>query len=116
MIRHRTFKFKQLHDSSSWNTFADMYKYIVQAKKKFEETFTQAVFDKNFNEPMNVLTLECDRRHPEASHIQTYANKLNQLFADNQDKVVITTDVHEIPARYRSRVYFNHDWTIKEDI
>ena len=116
MIRNRKFKFKNLHDSGSWQTFADIYKYVTESKKKIEETFSQAVFDKNFNEPMNVLTLECDRRHPEASKIQTYANKLNEFFADNSDKIIIETRICEIPARYRSRVYFNHDWTVKETI
>ena len=116
MIRKRTFTLKSLHDDSSWKTFAEMYQYMVNSKKKIEETFSQAVFDQNFNEPMNSIVLECDEKNPQVQQIHEYANKLNELFADHSDKIVIDTYIHEIPRRYRDRVYVSHTWFVKEAI
>lgn len=116
MIKSRNFELKPLCDQSSWDSFSQMYQYYAEHKDLIEKSFSEAAFDQNFQEPMNHIMLECDSRNPESSRINEWAHKFNELFHSNEDKIVIDTQVRDIPARYRKRVFFSHTWFIKHDI
>ena len=116
MFRIRKFELKHYCDSSSWKNFADMFNYILEKKNEIEKTFSIAAFDLNFQEPMNIISIECDFRSPEAHMIVEYAKKINNLFKDNSDKIVIDFKVKDIPASLRNNIFFTHEWAIKENI
>jgi hypothetical protein len=115
MIRKRTFNLVQKTNISSWASFEDAYKYIVEHKTDFEKTFEESAYDKNFEEPMNVLTLTCDSKNIKNMNVvNLYAEKINEIFADKNDKIVITTQISCMPFKYKNRVYIEHTWFKKE--
>ena len=116
MLRKRTFKLEQRCKASSWKTFSEIYEWLKSHKKEVEETFKVACWDYNHNEPMNYISLYCDQRNAEVYHIKEYAEKINELFSDNPDKIVVDFDVHEIPAKYRKWVSYEHVWFIKQPV
>lgn len=115
MIRHKKFNLHQRSDGASYKDFEEAFQHYKERKADIEKTFDIAPYNHVLEEPMNYIHLKCDRRHPQAAVIHAYADKINELF-NNSEKVVIEATIEEIPARWRSRVYVDHDWFIREAI
>ena len=116
MIRSRKFELKSFCNQSSWDSFSALFEHYASHKEVIEKTFAEAAFDLNFNEPMNVILLECDSRNPEASSLKNWVNKFNELFHSNEDKIVIDFATRELPLKYRKKVFFTHTWFVKNNI
>ena len=116
MIRKRTFNLVSRTNASSWLSFDEAISNIESRKTEIEQTMQVAAFDHMFNEPMNVIVLECDEKHPCAKDIHSYAEKVNSIFADNDNKITIDVRLSNRPTRYKNRVYVEHTWFIREAI
>lgn len=116
MLKSRSFELKQRCNQSSWESFSQMFQYYSSNKEKIETTFSEAAFDLNFNEPMNYIHLECDSRNPEASQLEAWAKKFNELFEQNSEKFVVNFSIRQCPAKYKNRVFFTHTWFVKHEI
>ena len=114
MIRSRSFRLVSRTNMSSWSSFDEAIGHIVQQKAEIEKTFANAAFDHNFNEPMNALILECDSKNPIAADINVYAEKVNKIFENNDDKIVISVRLSDFPAKLKKRVCIEHTYFIKE--
>lgn len=114
MIRSRSFHLVSRTNISSWSSFDEAIEHIVQQKAEIEKTFANAAFDHNFNEPMNALILECDSKNPVAANINTYAEKVNKIFENSDDKIVIDVRLFPFPAKMKKRVCIEHTYFIKE--
>ena len=116
MIRSRSFHLVSRTNMSSWFSFDEAIEHIAQRKAEIEKTFEVAAFDHNFNEPMNAIILSCDSKNPVAESITSYAEKLNKLFENNNNKVVIDVQIVDMPSKLKNRVSIEHTWHIKEVI
>ena len=114
MIRSRSFHLVSRTNVSSWSSFDEAIEHIVQRKAEIEKTFEVAAFDHNFNEPMNAIILECDAKNPIAADINVYAEKVNKIFENNDDKIVIGVRLFPFPAKMKNRVCIEHTYFIKE--
>ena len=114
MIRKRDFKLTSKTNLTSWITFNDAINYIIHNKKEIEKTFNIAAYDYNFNEPMNVIVLECDHTNPDVANIMSYAEKINSIFANTNNEIVIDVRVSKMPVKYKNRVIVEHTYFIKE--
>lgn len=115
MIRKRNFSLEPHCNLSSWSSFEDIYQYLVARKADFVKTFAESAYDKNFDEPMNVLMLECDSRSTKnMAEAIKYVEKINNLFADNDKQVVIDIRYRPMPFKYKNRVHLEHTWFKKE--
>lgn len=114
MIRKRNFKLTSKTNLTSWPSFKEAIDYIIRNKKEFEKTFDIAAYDYNFYEPMNVIVLECDHNNPDVANIMPYAEKINSIFADTDNEIVIDVRVSVFPPNRKKRVYIEHTWFFKE--
>jgi hypothetical protein len=113
MIRKRTFNLVAKTNVSSWNSFDEAFEYLKNKKHEIENTFALATFDYNFNEPMNAIIIECDPKNIIANNIKMYAEKINNLFENNNDKIVIDIRLSDFPANRKQSIRIEHTYFIK---
>jgi hypothetical protein len=116
MIRARHFQLKSKSNVTSWTSFKAAIEFLTKNKKEIESTFDVSAYDLMFNEPMNVIVLECDAKHSEAENIMHYAEEIEKIFADKSDKVVIDVRITNNSKPVKNRVYIEHTWFFKESI
>lgn len=114
MIRKRNFKLTSKTNLTSWPSFKEAIAFLTKNKKEIEKTFNIAAYDYNFYEPMNVIVLECDHNNPDVANIMSYAEKINSIFADTDNEIVIDVRVSVLPTNRKNRVYIEHTWFLKE--
>jgi hypothetical protein len=116
MIRKRDFKLSSKTNLTSWPSFKEAIAFLTKKQKEIEHTFDVSEYDYTFNEPMNVIVLECDHNNPDVPNIMEYAKLVNNIFADKSDKIVIDVRVSILPTKRKNRVYIEHTWFFKETL
>ena len=116
MIRKRSFQLVAKNNISAWNSFEAAFENMVKNKAEIEKTFGESAWDYNFNEPMNIIVLECDADSKFAKEIDAWAEKFDAIFSGNTDKIIIDTRLTHRPARFNNRVVIEHTWFKREAI
>jgi hypothetical protein len=116
MIRKRSFQLVAKNNISAWDSFEAAFENMVKNKAEIEKTFTKNVWDHNFNEPMNVIVIECSATSKFAKEIDVWAETFDAVFGENPDKIVIDTRLNHRPTRFNDRIYIEHTWFKKEAI
>lgn len=114
MIRKHNFKLTSKSNLTSWPSFKEAIAFLTKNKKEIESTFDVSGYDHTFNEPMNVIVLECDHNNPDVANIIAYAKLVDNIFADKSDKIVIDVRVSVLLTNRKNRVYIEHTWFLKK--
>lgn len=117
MIRKRTFNLRPKSNVSSWSSFEELYQHLIAHKADYVKTFAESAYDQNFDEPMNTLVLVVDsKKMKNSDEVFSYAEKINDIFAEHDKQIVIDTRWENMPIKYKNRVQLEHTWFIKESL
>lgn len=103
MIKNRTFELVPHVIGSSWTSTDEFIKYVKSNLNNFLPE--EAVWDKNFDEPMNYLTVKIPNN---SMNPTAFAKKLDELFGDFKEDICI-----EVLTDKVKRISHEHCWFTK---